>query len=70
MSIPVGLIAVSSMIDAATASPMVLTPGGIEKKQDFYGFIDSYTEYLGFLGANIVLGMTVPAVFETVRAKM
>ena len=61
-AIPVGLVVVSTMLMAATATHV--TESGTEK---YYGHTDSIPEYLLFMGTVMFFGTLVPDTFDVLR---
>ena len=65
-SIPVGLVAVSTMIMGVTVSVEHTTESAVQK---YYGHTESIPEYLLFLGTIMFFGTLVPDMFDLLRAR-
>ena len=66
-AIPVGLVAVSTMLMGVTVS-VPGTAGGDVKV--YYGHTESVPEYLLFLGTIMFIGTLVPDMFSILRARL
>lgn len=65
-AVPVGLVAVSTMLMGVTVS-VEPTPGSTVQK--YYGHTESIPEYLLFLGTIMFIGTLVPDMFDILRTR-
>ena len=66
-AIPVGLVAVSTMLMGVTVSVEHTAESAVEK---YYGHTESIPEYLLFTGTIMFFGTLVPDIFDVLRTRL